>query len=415
MQKYIDKYFFAFFLFIYVFGLLFYNTIALATHFEGTDELCLLALVMGYVYVVFADKDWRINRVFLFTLGVFLFYLIYSFSIHSNRPAGILMDFLIQMKPYLAFFCVYQLKPRLDDKQKLLLNQACLLVWFAWLLPIGVLGAINDKFFFAIVAHPTNFAASVAVTSLLYLFSSPFRLRDRLIFIGLLALGLLSGRSKFFGFFVLASAFALYFTNPRRIRFSFLNVILGLVALALVLLVAKTKIEFYFMQGLTGDAEPDYIARFALYANALPILEDYFPFGSGLASYATYTSGVYYSPIYTKYGISSVWGLSKNYHSFISDTYYPSLAQFGWVGVFLYLSFWVYIVHKALSLGAARSPKYFVMALSIICFFLIESVADSTFTGNRGLVMMMLLGYLMSNLSYEEVEPKPALAADEVD
>ena len=84
-----------------------------------------------------------------------------------------------------------------------------------------------------------------------------------------------------------------------------------------------------------------------LYVTAPQILYDYFPFGSGFASYGTYSSGVYYSKIYSDYGIDGIWGMTKSYYNFIADTFYPSLAQFGVIGVCLFFIFWVYIVKRA--------------------------------------------------------------------
>jgi hypothetical protein len=306
------------------------------------------------------------------------------------------------MKPYLVFFCVYQLKPRIEDKQKVLLNQLSLAIWFVILIPIGIFGFINERNFVMIIEHPTNFAAAVIVTSMIYLFTSEYTLKNRLIFIGLLLLGLASGRSKFYGFIVIASALVLYFDKIDKIRLNAKNICVILLTFFVTALVAKDKIEFYFMQGITADIDVNYIARFVLYQTSFSIFTDYFPFGSGFATFGTHASGVYYSDIYVKYGIDSVWGLSKSYSSFISDTYYPSLAQFGVVGVVLYFAFWVYVVKKALSLHANRNLRYFTISLSIICFFLIENIADSTFTGNRGMVIMMFLGYLMSNLYHED-------------
>ena len=105
---------------------------------------------------------------------------------------------------------------------------------------------------------------------------------------------------------------------------------------------------FYFIEGITGEAETDTIARFVLYTTSIQILIDYFPFGCGFGSFATYASGLYYSHIYNQYGIENVWGISKSFYSFIADTYYPSLAQFGFVGIMLYITFWIYVFKKAL-------------------------------------------------------------------
>jgi hypothetical protein len=401
MQDLINKYFFALFLVTYIFGLLFYNTIFLLTGFQWTDEICALILLIAYLYVVFRSKDWSVNKAFLVTLFVFFFYMAYSFKIGSNSTKAILMDFIIQMKPYLVFFCVYQLKPRIEERQKVILNQLSLAIWVVILLPLGIFGFINERNFIMIIEHPTNFAAAVIVTAMIYLFTSQYTLKNRLIFIGLLLLGLASGRSKFYGFLVIASALVLYFDTIDKIKLNTKNVCVVLLTLFVTALVARNKIEFYFVQGVSTDIDVNYIARFVLYQTSFSIFSDYFPFGSGFATFGTYTSGVFYSDIYIKYGIDSVWGLSKSYSSFISDTYYPSLAQFGVVGVVLYFTFWVYVVRRALSLHANRHLRYFTITLAIICFFLIENIADSTFTGNRGMVIMLFLGYIMSNLYHE--------------
>jgi len=309
------------------------------------------------------------------------------------------MDFLIQMKPYLAFFCVYQMKPVISDSQKKLLNQISLAVWCIILLPIGMLGAISEQYIMDIMNHPTSYAGSVTATALIYLFTSNYTLKDKLIFILLLSIGLISGRSKFYGFFTLASAFVLYFNRPERLKFTFKTFLLLACLFIVVIFVTREKIEFYFLQEVTGEGDAtDYVARFVLYSTSLLIFMDYFPFGSGFASFATHASGVYYSEIYPKYGIDIIWGLNKTFTSFVSDTYYPSLAQFGIAGVCLYFSFWIYLIKKSLSLQIAKNIHYFLIILCVIVFFLIENVADATFTGNRGFFVMLLTGYTMSNL-----------------
>ena len=77
-----------------------------------------------------------------------------------------------------------------------------------------------------------------------------------------------------------------------------------------------------------------------LYVTGGQILLDYFPFGSGLASFASNASAVNYSTLYYDYGLDKVWGLSPSKTDFICDAYYPSLCQFGVVGVCLFIYLW---------------------------------------------------------------------------
>lgn len=171
--------------------------------------------------------------------------------------------------------------------------------------------------------------------------------------------------------------------------------------LGIILLVAKEKIELYFLQGISTNSEKDYIARFALYATSFQIFKDYFPFGSGLATFGTHASGAYYSEIYKEYEIDGIWGLSKHYPYFISDTYYPSLAQFGVVGALLFAIFWIYLCKKAYTyFKKTYDSKLTTIVIVVSGYFAIENIADATFTSNRGLFFMMFLGLVFSNMTH---------------
>ncbi|MDR2233241.1 MAG: O-antigen ligase domain-containing protein [Tannerella sp.] len=408
MQTVINRICFVLFAISYVWGIVLYNIIGL----ELIDEALIACMTLFFLYVMFRKSQWEINKVFLIVLGIFMFYMIYSFSIQSNTKVAIVSDFLIQMKPYLAFFCMYQLRPVISEKQKKLLNQIALVCWFL-LLPIGIYGFNNHMNFVRIIGHPTNYVGAVVATALMYFFTSEGTKFNKLIFIGLLSIGILSGRSKFYGFFVLALAVILYFNDIKRLKLNIKTVVTGLLIVAAMLFVAREKIQLYLTPVISGDVEFDYIARLALYATSYSLFQDFFPFGCGFASFGTYYSGVYYSNIYPEYGLDGVWGLSKSYSSFISDTYYPSLAQFGVVGVALFLLFWVYIVHKGLTFNfSKKNMHYFLIILCISGFLLIENIAEAAFTSNKGAFMMLFLGYVFANLSGDKKETDIQMVED---
>lgn len=398
MQDFINKHFFELFLVTWIFGIVFYGVIRL----DFIDELCAAVLLLMFLFYVFKTPDWRMNKMFLFTLFVFFFYLGYSIYIKSNTTKSILIDFLIQLKPYLAFFCAYQLSPKFTKDQKKLLKDVSCVVWFL-LCFLGFSSLIDPKLLFKVMSHPTAFAAAVVSTSLVYLYSSEYTMKDKLIFLGMLSLGIFSGRAKFYGFLACSVVAVLYFSSPKNLRFSTRNIVMFAVMFILIVGVAWEKIEFYFVQGATGE-EKDYLARFVLYITAATIFLDYLPFGSGFASFATHASRVDYSPTYSEYGIDNVWGLSKSYSAFIADTYYPSLAQFGVVGVALYVLFWVYVLKKAFRYFQRKnSTRLLILSMLIIGYLTIENVADATFTSNRGLFMMMFLGLILSEQKGDEL------------
>lgn len=405
VQDFINKQFLNLLIFTLTFGIMLYDLIG----FDFVDEICALFLFILFGYYLFKTPNWKFNKAFLITLGIFLFYLGYSFFIKSNVPAGILTDFVIQIKPYLAFFCVYAIMPVFTRNQKVILKFCCLLFWII-LLILGVIelfspGIIND-----IMGHVAYYAAAVVSVSLLYLYATDFKISDKIMFLLILSAGIISGRSKFYGFFVFATVFIIYFSNLKHLKLNFKTVFIGLCMLAVIFVVAYEKLELYFIQNITADDEQiDLIARFVLYATSIDLFVDYFPFGTGFGSFATYASGLYYSDLYADYGIDKVWGMNSASFPFIADTYYPSLAQFGIIGVILYITFWLYIVVKAYSffkVDRNRMVQYFLIVLLITGFFGIEGTSDSTFTAHRGFFILMVLGLSMSQMKSLALEKK---------
>lgn len=382
----VDQCVYYIFILTILFGIVLHNILGV----KFADEICCLLLVGVFFCYMFQLKDWDINKGFLVTLFVFLFYLIYSLFIHSNSVKGIFYDLVIQMKPYLVFFTVYQILPIFSTKNKSLLKDACLLIWFLCL-PFALYGFINPRILSVIWEHPTNYAAVITSLALTYLFLGNYSKKERLIFLLMLSVGLISGRAKFSGFFVLAMFVVLYLNDMKRTELN-LKTVLILSGLTIVIAIAaKEKIDLYFLQALSGEEE-QLVARAALYFNSLEIFKDYIPFGSGLASYATHASGVFYSEIYNEYNLSSIWGLTKDAPDFITDTYYPSLAQFGIVGFFLYFFFWSFYTFKSYKyMRQTGNIHFFSIFIMIAGYLFIKNIAEASFTSNEGVFTMFLL------------------------
>lgn len=395
LQKFIDNTFYYLFVFTLIFGVVFYDALG----FNFVDELCAIALCGLYAYYVFHTPNWSVNKLFMITLGVFLFYLVYSFAIKCNTKAAILSDFIIQLKPYLAFFTVYAFKPVLNQQMKKNI-QLLAIVFSFYLLVIGLISLFSMEVLHALLFHQSRLATAATIMALLYLYCSDYTLKDKLVFLLLLAVGLLSGRSKMYGFFVLAAFLVFYINNRFRLKLNIKNIVIFVIVAIAITFVIWDKLYFYFVQGGLGDARnaQDYYARAALYYFSVDVFRDYFPFGSGFATYATYTSGEYYSHIYNDLGMDILFGLTKKNPSFISDTYYPALAQFGVVGVILFFTFWIVITLKAVKRFVKGDVKNFTITILIVLFFLIECTTDATITHNRGLFMMMLMALTLGDL-----------------
>lgn len=398
IQEFINKQFYNLFIFTFIFGLVLYGTIG----FDSIDEICACILLILFIFATFKTPDWAINKSFLAVSSVFIFYTIYSFYIHSNSAKGIISDMIIQFKPYLAFFAVYYLCPVFSSKQKDLIKKIILIISFFMFL-IGCASLVYPLAFRVTVGHVAYFAAIITASSLLYYYCSEGAKIDKMIFILILAIGLFSARSKFYGFFIISLVTVIFFGNISRLKLNFKTIAIAVLSLAAMVLASWKKMVMYFGVGKSLDSVPEeFMARAMLYVTSFEIFKDFFPFGSGFASFASHSSGVYYSPLYAKYGIENVKGISKNNYSYIADTYYPCLAQFGIIGVFLYILFFAYIIRKAYKLFlSTQKEKYFIIPFLIIGYLLIENIADATFTGHRGFFIMMLLGLVMSEQKHQ--------------
>lgn len=384
--------FFLFLLLGYLFGVILYDFLG----FNYTDELMALFLAGFAVSVIWERKSWKGLLPLIVILSIGIFYIIYSFIIRSNVPQAIIGDFLIQVKPYIGFFCTYLIAPRLSVPQKRFFCLLCIIVG-GFLLIVGLTGNIYPVF-----GHPARLATASTVTAFLFLYCSTYNKSDVIVFILLLSVGFFSTRAKFYGFWAVASCILLYSKLGGKLRFDWKTFLVIICVLGIGAWAAREKIILYYVDGMMNSREM--WSRPAMMLASGQILLDFFPFGSGLGSFGTYMSGIYYSPIYAQYGLDQLWGLTRDNHSFVADAFYPSLAEFGIVGVLCYIVFWYYVL-KRLAAPVYGNPKAFYIVICVFLFFAIEGVADATFTHNRGLFMLILLAMTLNIRKYEIKQP----------
>ena len=221
LQEFINTNFYRLLMFTLIFGVMFYDTIG----FDYTDELCSLFLFILFLKYVFSTPKWEVNKLFLTVTAVFLFYLCYSFYIGSNVKSAILTDFVIQYKPYLGFFCVYAIKPEIPERYRKLVREVCLVLG-VYLALVGIGCLISYESLEYTFKHPSRLATAVSVVALLYLYCSDYTTKDKLIFILLMVIGLASGRSKFYGFFIICAAMVLFVRPSFKLKLNVKNVLL---------------------------------------------------------------------------------------------------------------------------------------------------------------------------------------------
>lgn len=384
MNIYLRFFFWISFIFFLVFGVFLYDVIAMRG-FTYIDELCTLFFVFLYIANVIQQK--YIGKEFLCFWGVSLFYLLYSLLFGQNIWNAVVVDWFIWIKPFLIFYCVYYLNYAFTFRQKKQIRIWCIVLSLIALSCV----VCNRESLYSLFGHPSRFATSLTIFSLLYLYCSNRSKKSVWITLLILSIGILSGRSKFLGFYIIFIGLFFLVKNGLKKILSFKIICSGLVIIGLVLLVIWEKLYYYFIAGGLQN-ESEMFARPALYAGAVRILENFPLLGSGLGSYATYASGLFYSPMYEFVGISDYWGLTPDEPMFVADTFFPSLAEIGIVGIFLFFRFWLLCYRQARRVFfMTGNLDAYKCVLLIFSFFFIECIADSTLTQNRGTFMMCLL------------------------
>lgn len=162
-----------------------------------------------------------------------------------------------------------------------------------------------------------------------------------------------------------------YFTFYRKKKITIKTLLLFV---PLVVTLAWNQIYYYFFSSIQGDS-----ARYQLLINSFKVIKDHFPIGSGFGTYASYYSGKYYSPIYSSYGLTGIYGLTRDNTSFISDSFWPMVfAQTGLIGT---IAFGCALLRLFKQIQKIRitSMAFYASAISVLSYLLIASTAESAF------------------------------------
>ena len=369
--------FLTFFLTAYLWiGLLFYKVVGI----ELADEVLIALLLFFPLYMKSCRRNAHVSKeIFIFICAI-AFYLCYSTALGITDKKAIIFDCIQEIKPYIIFYCGYVLFPEFGKRQRLFIIRNCIAVA---LIAVAGLPYSLSRYQYFMGDHIT-LLASLAMT--LFVCCSYFGETKGIMRWLILSLGLFSTRSKFYVEYI----FTIYVWRlKKKINLSNASNIVGLLIVAgLAIFVIWKKFSFYVLYGFNDGSG---VARSMLYDTAIIILLDYFPFGCGLGSFANHASRVWYSPLYDRYGLSNLEGMTREDPSFIADTFYPVTAQFGVAGIAIIAAFWI---KRYRELKSLCDPIMYKIGLSIIIFMAIECFADTTLISNRGGILMLLLGII---------------------
>lgn len=351
--------------------------------FSSVDEAMTVLL---FVYTLWMYSHNRsINKrpwkEFMICIGLMAFYTVYSLFFGANVAESVWIDLMQEIRSYTIIFCTWILNPRFTNIQKKWMLGTMVLTLFSWIL-----------------YHPATFESQNAEFPVLgqlaictgmswYLFTKATK-RNRNIALLLVFTGMLAPKFKFIGEVVCFIAFVFFIKQRLNFKSPKTMIYVALV-IAIILMLTWTKFDAYYVSGLQNEE----LARPMTYKTSLRILWDYLPFGSGMGSFACNGAWQHYSPLYFKYNLDGIWGLSPNAGGFICDAYYPTLAQFGIVGVFFFCWFWK---RRLAAFDIIADMRYYRVAMITFCCLAIEQTADSSWLSGKGMGYCMLIALCLN-------------------
>ena len=363
---------------------------AVTVNFDWSDEILTVSLLFyAMTKQQFLVKDKKRSKEINIYIALMIFYLLYSLVIRVTTPRGVMLDFLQQLRPYAVFYLTWMMAPQFSLKQKKYIKWVMLLSFFGYLFAFKFKPSLVTPYGGSESAALGQIALCCAMVY--YLFSKQTK-RNRNITILIMLLGLISGKSKYFGECVCFIALVMFVKS--RINFTSVSTLLKVGALgAVVIFFTWTKFNAYYVEGFQEDAQA--MARPATYETGMTIMfKDYIPFGSGLGSFGTAAAAKEYSPLYYQYHLDEIWGLDPSNPMFLADAFYPTLAEYGIVGLFFFLWFWK---RRLWETNKIPNLIYYRMALMCILALALESTADSSYLSGKGMGYFMILALCLNS------------------
>ncbi len=358
--------------------------------FSMVDEVMTVVLI-GYTFL--KKAHWSTNpepwREYFTYFGILAFYVVYSLIRQVNVPGAVWLELVQQIRPYSIIYCTWILNPRFSETQKKWMLTVMIATLFSWVYyhPETTSG-VHAEF-------PVLGQLAICTGMTYYLFTEETK-QNRYIAMALVLVGMLAPKFKFMGEVVCFAAMLFYVKRQMNFKDPKTAFAIGLI-MTVVLVVTWERFDKYYVAGW-NNAE---LARPMTYKTSLKILVDYFPFGPGMGTFATNAAWKHYSPLYPHYHLDRIWGLDRG-GGFIADAFYPTLAQYGVVGVWLFCIYWK---RRLRAINEIVDMKYYRVAMMVFFCLAIEQTADTSWLSGKGMGYCMLLGLcLNANRNLEEEE-----------
>ena len=315
-------------------------------------------------------------------------------SMLINNKFAIIVDIIAETKVLLAFFAMkYFVNEEVKiDIVKLLYKIAKLFIILAFIFAILTIfvntgmytskryGLPSFKFFFPMEFQ--FFIVELLALAILieYYNYKKINMDKKLMYMSLITIALITKGPPLI--FVMVFLILLkYFKNNTKIK---LKVLIPIIILGCVL--GSFQIKTY----LLNENAP----RSLFFKYSFITANDYFPFGSGFATFASDMAARNYSKLYLKYGFNGLFGMNTKDGSFLSDTFWPmAIAQFGWIFGIIYIGIFLYLFKFVNSKKYNYITRAFLYA--IILQFYVHALGSAILSSSAGVLGFMIIGILI--------------------
>ena len=155
---------------------------------------------------------------------------------------------------------------------------------------------------------------------------------------------------------------------------------------------------FYYFSGTR--------ARNILLKYGIVTANNYFPLGSGFATYGTAIAQKNYSPLYYVYNFGNYWGLSSDYGSFLTDNYWPAIiGEFGYIGAIVSFILIVLVIKSSL-INVNNNYSKLCVCFGFATLVVSSFATSSIFAATRVMVLITFCSTLIdySNQSKAKIE-----------
>ncbi|MGN1134507.1 MAG: hypothetical protein ACI4RN_08670, partial [Oscillospiraceae bacterium] len=159
------------------------------------------------------------------------------------------------------------------------------------------------------------------------------------------------------------------------------------IVILFVCMFVYADLQTYFL----GEAS----VRKSMLEGGIKVANEYFPLGSGFATYGSEMASRYYSKIYIDFGWRYSWALGES-STYMNDNFFASIiGQFGWIGFVLYL-YALYNLFKSVNktFNAKRTRILSIATILTIVAVMIGSASAKSMMGvNTFAVLGLVCGH----------------------